>query len=127
MPTTKRQQAHHWLAGVLAAASFTAVLSLVGIEKRDCSLDLAVMLFSVALPFDIFIFIFPVPPTFKRKIFLSDWFYIVVFLLYLPFSLGGICAIFWHFGLGYGLVFLSASLFLCCLRPFLSRYRQYES
>ena len=123
MPESQGQHPHRWLAGGLGAASFAAVLALVAVEHRDQSLRIALLLFSVALPFDIMVFVGPIP---KGKIVWPIpwyiWAFSVALFTYAPASLGGIAAIFWHFGCTYGLIFSIASLFGCVTFPFLMKH-----
>jgi asparagine N-glycosylation enzyme membrane subunit Stt3 len=123
MSESKGQNPHRWLSGGLGAASFAAVLALVGVEHRDKSLHIALLLFSVALPLDILIFVGPIP---KGKLVWPIpwhiWFLSIALVFYIPTSLGGIAAIFWHFGCIYGLIFSITSLFGCVTFPFLFRH-----
>ncbi len=122
MPIAQGQQAHHWLAGGLSAASFAAVLALIGVDSPDKSLQVALMLFAIALPLDIFIFVSPLPKKFEMPNCWSDLVIMFVCLLYAPMSLGGIAAVFWHFGYVFGVTFLTATFVLMVLRPCLAKH-----
>jgi hypothetical protein len=113
-------KAHHWLAGGLAAASFAAVLALIAVDKPSTSLHVALMLFSISLPFDIFIFIAPLPKNIFGHLDWIDYISMFVFVLYLPLPLAGITVVFWHFGCVFGLSFLVTSLLLCAFFPFVA-------
>jgi hypothetical protein len=123
MSESQGQNPHRWLSGGLGAASFAAVLALVSVEHCDNALHFALLLFSFALPLDIMVFVGPIPQ--HRLVWPIPWHiwvFSIALVFYLPASLGGITAIFWHFGCIYGVIFSMTSLCGCVTFPFLLKY-----
>jgi hypothetical protein len=105
-------------AGVLAGSAFIATIQLLTSATLDPPLYVALATFAVNIPFQIFIFLMPVPLTIKETQHLREtsqplsWslrLYWSIQLFSTRFIIIGFAALFWHFAYWLGILFVLAA------------------
>jgi hypothetical protein len=103
-----------WIGGGLATASFaclTQILTL-DLDKLSRSLHIAVLIFAISIPLDVFMFLTPTIKEWKPPHCWSKNIYAVIMIIFAPISFSGFAAVFWHFSYLYAVIFIGVSLVL---------------
>jgi len=109
------------IAGSLTALSFACVLSCVSVDHLSCSLKIALTLFSISIPFNIFLLTTPSYRSFTSHDNLNKTIYYRTAITFIPLNLAGIVFVFGHFGCIFAFVFLLASLIAFALYSWRAR------
>ena len=98
-------------AGILSAASFACMTQILTLDKFSCPLKIAVFIFAISIPLDVYMFVcqFPADGKFKIPCPWSKFVYWACFALFIPISLLGYVAVFWHFSKLHGIAFLASA------------------
>jgi hypothetical protein len=98
------------IAGTLAALSFACILSFVSVDHLSCSLKIALALFSVSIPFDVFLCITPSYRNFTGHYNLNKKIYFTIVVIFIPLNFVGIAFVFAHFSYVFAVIFSVSSL-----------------
>jgi len=103
-----------WAGGGLAAASFGCLIQILtlDLDKLSPPLKMAVLLYAIAIPLDVFIFLAPTIRKWEQPFPLSKCVYAVLMISFAPITIAGFAAVFWHFSIVDASIFLGIT-FLC--------------
>ncbi len=111
------------ICAALAGTSIVAVIQLLGAEKLDMPLWIAVYSFAVSIPFLGFYSLFLILRShYENSKIPKNWFFGLMLLFGPLASMIGLCAIFWHFAWAAGMLFWSISG-VCTISYVISRNR----
>jgi len=112
------RQPIRYAAGSLAASAFIATTQILTGVKLDLPLYVALVAFAINIPFQIMIFLMPVPLSIKevqqlraasQRLSWPLWLYFSIHLFSTPFIIIGFVALFWHFAWWLGVLFALAA------------------
>jgi hypothetical protein len=103
-----------YAAGALAGSAFIATTQILTGVTLDPPLYVALAAFAINIPFQIMIFLMPVPSSIKevqrlraasQRLSWPLWLYFSIHLFSTPFIIIGFVALFWHFAWWLGILF----------------------
>jgi hypothetical protein len=110
----------------LAGTSIVAVIQLVGVEKLDIPLWIAVYSFAISIPFLGFYSLFLILRShYENSKIPKNWFFALMLLFGPLASMIGLCAVFWHLAWAASLLF--ATISIACIISYAVSRRRIES